>query len=1398
MTKQIGFIIKGRTGLRIVLVLLLWSTALKSSNVSTPATPPPTTMSLQRTTATPTLPAPTASPRNVSGAVITYNSSVSSVLLTWEPPPFSHVNGILIGYTIYYQRIDENETNPSVVYVNETKYILFVEPFEDYNITVAARTSAGEGPKGPSPPLKINSAKGLPDVPVNVTVMTNGSFALLVSWKPPMKPNGVIVGYRVLACHLESCHSSVTTDGTTTFVIFEDLRAFTLYQVFVFARTSAGEGLSSCSSTYTEQSAPSAPPQNVSVLVSNSTSLYVSWVPPPDSHLNGIIVYYTVVYATVMTNHSQLVPGEMLSLTLTGLNEFTRYNVSVSAFTVAIGPESSPITVTTDEDAPSQPPTNLTVTPIDPCFNYWENCGLSKLQVKWDPPPAEDRNGIIILYEIYYIGAEFDTELHTANVSGNISSMTLTDLEEYVIYDVRIRAFTEVGPSSFSLDQSVRTYAAAPASPTVLSIQNVSSNSNIDGLAGLKVTWSLSPRNVNGLFVGIDIEFYCSSNGYYNGFGPEGYAQMMCGCDYHNEMHFLKNETEFVITNLTSYSWYDVTVRAVSQVEPGGRRYYSDWNPNIVLTAEDRPTGAPRNFSVVGTIGRKELLITWTELLCTLINGLLEKYVIYYQRESGLAVPSDVQNVTASPSSTNYTLSNLESFGEYSVWMQAFTGAGGGPLTPIVRAKVCGCYLPGSVSENCDLTTGQCLCRDGAEGQNCDTCILSQKPFVNISECLGPEFPPQNITATVLSSTTILIEWSPLNNFNVSSYNIYYRADGESLRRRYDVDDVNAYNATLRGLSPYTYYTITMDAATGEDLSPEGPDPPLRVRTEEDVPKAPRLLSVSRYRDGWSPAYLIVRWATLSIGDRNGVITAYEINYVGDEFDTDPHSVNVSGSVTSLILSGLEEYVVYDVKVRAYTRVGSSPFSTILSARTHAARPASPVILSIQNVSSSSSIDGLAGLKVTWSNPSPRDVNGLFGGIRITFYCSSDGYYNSNLFSSYEEAHIQMMCDCDYHYEMNFLKNGTEFVITNLTSYSWYDVIVQAVSQDGSGGIRYSSDWTFDVVLTAEDKPTGVPRNLSVVGTVGRKELLISWIELLCTLINGVLEKYVIYYRRETGPAAPSDVQNVTASPRSTNYTLSKLKSFGEYSVWMQAFTGAGGGPLTPVVRARTTGVCECYLPGSVSENCNLTTGQCLCRDGAEGQNCDTCILSQFASIPECLVPEFPPQNITATVLSSTAVLVEWSSLNDFNVSGYNIYYRADGESLRRRYDVDDVDAFNATLTGLRPFTNYTITMDAATEEGLSPEGPDPPLRVRTEEDVPKAPRLLSVFRGCHGCRPARLVVQWATFSVADRNGVITAYEINYVGDDFDTDPHSVNVSGNVTSLTLSGLEEYVVYDVKV
>ena len=84
---------------------------------------------------------------------------------------------------------------------------------------------------------------------------------------------------------------------------------------------------------------------------------------------------------------------------------------------------------------------------------------MSCIRVEWDPPPVEHRNGNISLYEINYIGEEFDTNPRTDNVSGDVHSLTLTGLEEYVVYDVKIRAYNHFGRSPYSSVQSVRTYA---------------------------------------------------------------------------------------------------------------------------------------------------------------------------------------------------------------------------------------------------------------------------------------------------------------------------------------------------------------------------------------------------------------------------------------------------------------------------------------------------------------------------------------------------------------------------------------------------------------------------------------------------------------------------------------------------------------------------------------------------------------------------------------------------------------------------------------------------------------------------------------------------------------------------------------------------------------------------
>ena len=59
------------------------------------------------------------------------------------------------------------------------------------------------------------------------------------------------------------------------------------------------------------------------------------------------------------------------------------------------------------------------------------------------------------------------------------------------------------------------------------------------------------------------------------------------------------------------------------------------------------PSSAPQNLFVAASYGREGLFITWDELPCTQVNGLLQKYVIYYQREN----MSSSVSISISPSS---------------------------------------------------------------------------------------------------------------------------------------------------------------------------------------------------------------------------------------------------------------------------------------------------------------------------------------------------------------------------------------------------------------------------------------------------------------------------------------------------------------------------------------------------------------------------------------------------------------------------------------------------------------------------------------------------------------------------------------------------------------------------
>ena len=84
----------------------------------------------------------------------------------------------------------------------------------------------------------------------------------------------------------------------------------------------------------------------------------------------------------------------------------------------------------------------------------------TEIEVTWEEVPAINRNGIIIMYEVQYEPLEtFDDQLsiEAVNTSGPVLMLNLTDLEEYIEYNISVRAYTSTGSGSYSDPVTVRT-----------------------------------------------------------------------------------------------------------------------------------------------------------------------------------------------------------------------------------------------------------------------------------------------------------------------------------------------------------------------------------------------------------------------------------------------------------------------------------------------------------------------------------------------------------------------------------------------------------------------------------------------------------------------------------------------------------------------------------------------------------------------------------------------------------------------------------------------------------------------------------------------------------------------------------------------------------------------------
>ena len=91
--------------------------------------------------------APNAAPNDIQG----YNTSSTTIRVTWKFPPLAEQNGFIVSQCVYYQAVegsyrDVTKRSKQVTGASTQTNLTGLEVFVLYNISVSASTSAGEGP----------------------------------------------------------------------------------------------------------------------------------------------------------------------------------------------------------------------------------------------------------------------------------------------------------------------------------------------------------------------------------------------------------------------------------------------------------------------------------------------------------------------------------------------------------------------------------------------------------------------------------------------------------------------------------------------------------------------------------------------------------------------------------------------------------------------------------------------------------------------------------------------------------------------------------------------------------------------------------------------------------------------------------------------------------------------------------------------------------------------------------------------------------------------------------------------------------------------------------------------------------------------------------------------------
>uniref|UniRef100_A0A8C0FB40 Receptor-type tyrosine-protein phosphatase F n=1 Tax=Bubo bubo TaxID=30461 RepID=A0A8C0FB40_BUBBB len=373
--------------------------------------------------------APSSPPLKVQARML----SASTMLVQWEQP--EEPNGQIRGYRVYYTTDPHLPLSMWQKHNTDDSHLTTVGSLitgTTYSIRVLAFTSVGDGP--PSDIIQVKTQQGVPAQPADFQAEAESDTRILLTWLPASQER--ITKYELLYWEGEDgTQQKVEFDPTSSYAV-EGLKPDTLYKFRLGARSELGVGVyTPMIEARTAQSTPSAPPQEVECVSTSSTTIRVSWVPPPAQSRNGVITQYSIAYQAVEgddnTKHVVDGIGREHSI-IGGLLPETTYSVTVAAYTTkGDGARSKPKVITTTGAVPGKPTMMISTTAMNTAL------------IQWHPP--KEMVGELLGYRLQYRRLD-EEKMNTIDFGKRDHHYTVTNLHKGATYLFKLSAKNRAGP----------------------------------------------------------------------------------------------------------------------------------------------------------------------------------------------------------------------------------------------------------------------------------------------------------------------------------------------------------------------------------------------------------------------------------------------------------------------------------------------------------------------------------------------------------------------------------------------------------------------------------------------------------------------------------------------------------------------------------------------------------------------------------------------------------------------------------------------------------------------------------------------------------------------------------------------------------------------------------------